>query len=81
MPIYEYQCSKCGHVLEVLQRMDENRAGQNCPKCGENNLVKKISAANIGKSSKESHESLCCGRSERLSSCIPGSCCGGHGEE
>lgn len=32
MPIYEYRCSKCGHHLEVLQKMSD-KALTRCTKC------------------------------------------------
>ena len=33
MPMYEYQCPKCEHVVEVLQRHDEP-GPKRCPNCG-----------------------------------------------
>jgi putative FmdB family regulatory protein len=44
MPIYEYQCAKCGHQLESLQKMSDP-ALQDCPVCHESSLHKKVSAA------------------------------------
>src|SRR6185295_446573 len=38
MPIYEYQCLKCGKRIEVLQRHDQ--APPVCPECGSE--VKKL---------------------------------------
>ena len=32
MPMYEYQCGKCSHVVEVLQRHDEP-GPKSCPEC------------------------------------------------
>jgi putative FmdB family regulatory protein len=42
MPTYEYECSKCGHELEVFQPM---KAGplKKCPACGRLTLRRKIS--------------------------------------
>lgn len=31
MPIYEYECEKCGKVLEVLEPIHKHDS--NCPKC------------------------------------------------
>lgn len=78
MPIYEYVCLKCGNILELLQKVDENLVDEACVICGGTKFQKKISAANIGKLSfaPETKESLCCGRSERPTGCTPGSCCG-----
>lgn len=44
MPIYEYECSSCGHELEALQKISDE-ALTDCPKCDNSTLVKKISAA------------------------------------
>jgi len=44
MPIYEYQCSACGHELEALQKMSDD-ALVYCPECHAETLKKKISAA------------------------------------
>jgi putative FmdB family regulatory protein len=44
MPIYEYQCQKCGHELEVMQRMSDPLL-KDCPACGEASLKKLVSAA------------------------------------
>lgn len=44
MPIYEYECSQCGHHLEVLQKMSDDPL-KTCPECGKPELKKKISAA------------------------------------
>ena len=44
MPIYEYQCSACGHDLEALQKMGDD-ALMHCPECHGETLQKKISAA------------------------------------
>lgn len=42
MPIYEYQCEECGHKLEVMQRMNEDRL-KTCPSCAADALKKLIS--------------------------------------
>ncbi len=44
MPIYEYQCTSCGHSLEKLQKMTDAPL-TDCPSCGEPALEKQISAA------------------------------------
>jgi putative FmdB family regulatory protein len=46
MPIYEYQCAKCGHQLEVLQKVSDEPLLR-CDACGENALSKLISATNF----------------------------------
>jgi putative FmdB family regulatory protein len=44
MPIYEYQCTSCGHKKEVLQKMSDAPLKE-CPACGKATLSKLISAA------------------------------------
>ena len=44
MPIYEYQCTDCGHELETIQKMSEDPL-KDCPECGKPALQKLISAA------------------------------------
>lgn len=44
MPIYEYQCEKCAHELEAIQRMSDAPL-TDCPECGSASLRRKISAA------------------------------------
>lgn len=44
MPIYEYRCGGCSHEFETIQKVSEQPL-QKCPECGENALVKKVSAA------------------------------------
>ncbi len=44
MPFYEYQCSKCGHEEEVLQKISDEPL-KKCPACGKQTMHKKVSAA------------------------------------
>lgn len=44
MPIYEYQCSECGHQMEALQKMSDAPL-VDCPACAKPGLQKQISAA------------------------------------
>jgi len=39
MPIYEYECAKCGHHLEVMQKMSDKPLTK-CPKCKASKLEK-----------------------------------------
>jgi putative FmdB family regulatory protein len=77
MPIYEYRCEKCGEVTEQLVLgTDETRA---CTRCGSADLVKLMSAANVGAASPSfsapEPAGGCCGSP---GSCgAPGSCCSG----
>ncbi len=44
MPFYEYQCAKCGHEEEVLQKISDKPL-KKCAKCGKSAMQKKVSAA------------------------------------
>ena len=46
MPIYEYACGSCGHVFDVLQKMDAVPL-LDCPECGKPELKKLLSAPNF----------------------------------
>jgi putative FmdB family regulatory protein len=43
MPIYEYQCEKCGHHLEALQKISDKPLRE-CPECGRHSLKRLMSA-------------------------------------
>lgn len=43
MPIYEYQCDKCEHILEALQKFTEEPL-KFCPECGADALKRLLSA-------------------------------------
>ena len=42
MPLYEYQCSKCDHVWELIQRMSD-APPKTCPKCRSRKVGKMMS--------------------------------------
>ena len=44
MPIYQYQCTECGHGLEALQKMSDPKL-VDCPSCEKPNLKKQVTAA------------------------------------
>ena len=46
MPIYEYQCDDCNHVLDALQKVNDKPL-VDCPECGINSLRRLISAPNF----------------------------------
>lgn len=45
MPTYDYECSKCGHLFEVFQKVNEHPVKE-CPKC--KGSVKKIIGSGCG---------------------------------
>jgi putative FmdB family regulatory protein len=44
MPIYEYECKKCGKIFEVYQRLSEKGEDIKCPVCGSEKPVKRVSS-------------------------------------
>ena len=43
MPLYEYECEKCGHRFEKIQKFSDPLVTE-CPECGEDEVEKVISA-------------------------------------
>ena len=64
MPLYEYQCRKCGHAFERLARNVSDKPGS-CPKCGARNPVKQLSVFSAPDDA---------GSAEHGSSCTTGTC-------
>lgn len=58
MPIYEFQCRKCGEVFERLMKVNERGDSLTCPHCGEKKPEKILSGFS---SSKGSEPSSSCG--------------------
>jgi len=47
MPLYEYRCAKCGHVMEVLEKAGAT-ARHTCEKCGSRRTEKLMSTFGVG---------------------------------
>lgn len=43
MPIYDYQCSSCGHKAEVMRKISASSV-EACPACGQETFAKQVSA-------------------------------------
>ena len=43
MPIYDYQCSSCGHKAEVMRKISAANI-EVCPECGAETFSKQLSA-------------------------------------
>ncbi|MDD2834439.1 MAG: zinc ribbon domain-containing protein [Methylotenera sp.] len=43
MPIYDYQCSSCGHKAEVMRKVSAASL-EACPVCGQDTFAKQVSA-------------------------------------
>ncbi|OPX94717.1 MAG: Zinc ribbon domain protein [Syntrophorhabdus sp. PtaU1.Bin002] len=75
MPIYEYQCMKCGTRSEFLVRSSDTD-DLRCKDCGSAELYKLMSAPNFSLSSSGPtvpESGGCCGAPGSCGS--PGSCC------
>ncbi|MFO1093833.1 MAG: zinc ribbon domain-containing protein [Planctomycetaceae bacterium] len=49
MPLFEFRCSDCGHIVEILARRDERPA---CPRCAGKKLERLMSATAVGAQSR-----------------------------
>ena len=52
MPIYEYQCRKCGEIFEKIQKINEKGDSLKCPCCGGGKLEKILSSFSSSKGSE-----------------------------
>jgi putative FmdB family regulatory protein len=43
MPIYDFQCTSCGHIAEMMRKMSE-ASTTTCPNCNKETFVKMLSA-------------------------------------
>jgi putative FmdB family regulatory protein len=43
MPIYDYECSSCGHKAEVMRKISAASV-EACPECGKETFAKQVSA-------------------------------------
>jgi putative FmdB family regulatory protein len=34
MPLYEYECQRCGRLFDARRGIDESETGVECPTCG-----------------------------------------------
>jgi len=46
MPLYEYECKKCGHKFESVRNIADSQSILKCPKCGRESAYKIISIFN-----------------------------------
>lgn len=47
MPLYEYECQKCGKLTEILQSHSEDDKDVKCPECGSPEMRRKFSTFGI----------------------------------
>ncbi len=51
MPIYEYKCSDCGHIFEILTTSSDDAGKVQCSKCKSDKVAKIISAGSFRRTS------------------------------
>ena len=75
MPIFEYKCSSCGHLIEVLEQGKQVKK-QTCPQCGNREMIKLLSGFAVGRSKISSNNSChyCPEGPCDASSCATGQC-------
>ena len=61
MPLYDYQCKKCGETFNVSATIKEKVAGLElvCPKCGSHEARQLLTAAVMLHGGKEVSQSVC----------------------
>ena len=47
MPIYEFKCTECNDIFEILCSTGDDAASPKCPKCGKEELERVLSAASF----------------------------------
>ncbi|MBU0690962.1 hypothetical protein KKC97_03850 [bacterium] len=71
MPIFEYKCSECGTVIELLEKHCTHEKVQQCPVCdAERIFIKQFSTFAAAASGSASADLGPCGQPH-------GTCCGG----
>jgi putative FmdB family regulatory protein len=75
MPIYEYNCEKCGQHMEVLIRNKSDVPGK-CPACGSTRLAKAFSSFAVSSPTKDVFSS-CSECPTAGGTCDAGPCAGG----
>ncbi|MCY4544971.1 MAG: zinc ribbon domain-containing protein [Gemmatimonadetes bacterium] len=54
MPLFEYECARCGEDFELLVKNADASESVSCPACSDNDVVKKFSAFATAISAKDS---------------------------
>ncbi len=74
MPIFEYRCEQCGHVMEVLQQ-SRKATRQTCAQCGGTDMKKLLSGFAVGQA--KASGGAACDSCEAGPMCGAGGCPGG----
>ncbi|MGQ9462958.1 MAG: FmdB family zinc ribbon protein [Candidatus Fervidibacter sp.] len=64
MPVYEFQCNRCGHEFEDLVSLRDLEEGKvECPNCGSKDVRRKLSLFATRSTGGSARESSSCGPS------------------
>ncbi|MCK9356880.1 MAG: zinc ribbon domain-containing protein [Dehalococcoidia bacterium] len=77
MPLYEYQCERCGKRFEVRQSFSQGGADLKCPACGAaapRRLFSSFSCAGSSDSGFSGDSGFSSGGGSGCSSCSSGNC-------
>jgi putative FmdB family regulatory protein len=47
VPLYEYECQKCGKLIEFLQNRSDSDKDVKCPECGSSEMRRKFSTFGV----------------------------------
>lgn len=80
MPIYEYECAKCGVISELFEGMTQEQSIRKCDSCGSEDLTRILSRgvqSRMGQVMGSQGGKTCCGREERCDTppCAKGTAC------
>jgi putative FmdB family regulatory protein len=75
VPVFEYRCQACGHVMEVLERGRRSEKPV-CPQCHGSEMKKLLSGFSVGQSSPSNPAPCgsCPGNPCGAEPCGPGQC-------
>ena len=65
MPIYEYQCSECGKISEIMVGVGNQNDVLQCKQCGSTALNKIPTFVTVATTASRPRGKTCCGRDER----------------
>ena len=68
VPLYEYECQKCGKLTEILQSRSEADKEVKCPECGSFEMSRKFSTFGVVMGSGKASST------ESAASCPTGTC-------
>lgn len=65
MPIYDYRCSDCGKVSEIMVGVSGHSETIQCKHCSSTSVSKMPAMASIATHYSRPHDKTCCGRDDR----------------